>query len=427
MPAEQDSPAAVQPAGTTNHSANVNASRLLLLPLELRRIIILDVLHHGHQGAPILSEEVVGNRIRLWNGFDPEYPAGTSIYVPKIRPWTHGEGLLRTSRQLRRDTLDLIEDTLKTGKVHIPFELDVMVIKGAGVLPTWTSFPYHPRHIKNLKITFRVFQHLGWIIPTSWADEARFDDRHSLSVPTVTEWNFLVVIALYALGRLGRPSKASARDAAASERGPPGTRQHTTRSNRFAGPGVHAPSSARYTVDSMLLSVHRPEYWDDGTTVLLDPQLCRGGIDIQYDSFQFRRQIFNDDLLRPGRLPEPVLQMVDPASTGPRGGSQLLAALWKLFAGFVEDLNGVYLDSMARNVRTVTIASEGSGHRAWEGILTGGFESTDVDALFSWEMSQTEPHRAALDTLRVINNRRELGWWDHALHKTILEERRQNY
>lgn len=116
---------------------------LLNLPLELRRVIILSVLNHRRpKKPPVLKQRVVDGRVRLRNCFDPNYPDETNIHVEKERNVRiHGNGLLRTCRLLRRDTLDLIADTLETGKVKIPFVLDIMLVKGIGFLPTWMSFP----------------------------------------------------------------------------------------------------------------------------------------------------------------------------------------------------------------------------------------------------------------------------------------------
>lgn len=127
----------------------------------------------------------------------------------------HGNALLRVNRQLHRDTLALIEDTLRPGKVEIPFVLDVMVIKGVGILPTWISFPFMPDRIHTLHINVRIVRP-GRDVPLDWVRAGYFErqDRFNSSGhrydywgDDVCKWNFVIVFLLYAMGQLtGSPS-----------------------------------------------------------------------------------------------------------------------------------------------------------------------------------------------------------------------------
>lgn len=142
-----------RPCKTTHHGEK---SHLLGLLPEICRIIVLHVLTHRHRKAPLLTKKVLKDRIRFRNRFDDKYPTETNIYVCRRKPYIHATALLQTNRQLRQDTLDIVQDTLKTDKVKIPFVLDLMVIKDVGLLPTWMSCPYLPENIQRLKVNVRV-------------------------------------------------------------------------------------------------------------------------------------------------------------------------------------------------------------------------------------------------------------------------------
>lgn len=174
---------------------------LVGLPLELRRYVILETLRQGRHKAPVISTPVVDSRVRLRNRFDDNYPTETNIYVPKHKDVIHGNALLQTNRRLRQDTLDLVEDTLKTSKVEIPFVLDVMVVKDVGVLPTWMSCPYRPAHIEKIQINLRIFRPDKDIVPESWIPAAQYEDCIRHYGINIDQWNIMVVILFYAMGR----------------------------------------------------------------------------------------------------------------------------------------------------------------------------------------------------------------------------------
>lgn len=60
-------------------------SRLLDLPWEVRRPIIIHVLQYGRQKLPSLSRKLIESRVRLCNCFDENQPEITNFYVPRYK------------------------------------------------------------------------------------------------------------------------------------------------------------------------------------------------------------------------------------------------------------------------------------------------------------------------------------------------------
>ncbi|KAJ3495782.1 hypothetical protein NLG97_g3141 [Lecanicillium saksenae] len=240
---------------------NVGESRLLTLPLELRRYIILEVLKHGRRKEPSLSNEVFKDRIQLINRFDEKYPVGTNIYVRGRKTWIHGNAFLQASRQLRQDTLELIEDTRKTGVVEIPFVLDLMVIKDVGLLPTWMSCPYQPEHLTQLTVKVRVFRPDKDLIPRGWVSAIVGDRSVYHYEVTTCQWSFLVVLLFYAMGRLTKSSEDSTNERPLGQPTQSATQSMAQGTDKFslgpAAPGVdvYLYKTAPYTLWELRIEV----------------------------------------------------------------------------------------------------------------------------------------------------------------------------
>lgn len=173
---------------------------LLALPCEVRRPIIVQVLPHGRGKLPCFDDKLIKGRVRLRNCFDGDYPAVTNFYVPRRRNRCfHGHGLRATNRQLRHETDLVIDEELKSGKMDVPFILDVMLVREIGVFPSWMSFPYRPKHIKQLTVNIRIV-HPGTIsIPDEWVEMARYEDNSDFR-SLLTSWHLLLGITYYAFG-----------------------------------------------------------------------------------------------------------------------------------------------------------------------------------------------------------------------------------
>ncbi|KAJ3478221.1 hypothetical protein NLG97_g8635 [Lecanicillium saksenae] len=177
-----------------------SSSRLLSLPWEVRRPIIATVLPQGRSKLPSLSDKLIKSRVRLRNCFDASHPEVTNFYVPRYKNHrVNGNGLRATNRQLRYETDLLIEEELKSGKVEVPFVLDIMLVREIGVFPSWMSFPYQPEHLKKLTINLRIIRPGTATLPDEWVEMARY--KYHKYVPTLdTCWHLFMGIVYYALG-----------------------------------------------------------------------------------------------------------------------------------------------------------------------------------------------------------------------------------
>jgi hypothetical protein len=171
--------------------------RLLDLPWELRRPIIVHVLQRRRSKLPSFSRKLIESRLRLRNCLDANFPEVTNFYVPRHKNrYLHGNGLRATNRQLRHETDQLIQEELKSGSIDVPFVLDVMVVKDIGVFPSWMSFPYRPEHLKKLTVNLRIVRPGTSTVPNEWVEVARYkDDKYY-----PTSWHLLMAITLYAFG-----------------------------------------------------------------------------------------------------------------------------------------------------------------------------------------------------------------------------------
>ncbi|KAJ3472186.1 hypothetical protein NLG97_g11209 [Lecanicillium saksenae] len=150
---------------------------LLSLPVELRLLIILEVLK-SRRKEPALTKKLIDGRVQLRNRFDATRPEMTNIYVQRHKNrYLHGNGLLATCRRLRQETLLLIDTQIKTGRVKMPFVLDVMFVKDVGIIPTWLSFPYTPTtgRIRKLAVNVRIVRPGTHVVPADWIEAARYN------------------------------------------------------------------------------------------------------------------------------------------------------------------------------------------------------------------------------------------------------------
>lgn len=176
---------------------------LLDLPWEVRRPIILLVLAYVRNGEPAFIPKLIQRRLRLRNCFSDKFSEATNIYVRRHKDrCLQGNGLRATNRQLRHETDLLIDQEIKSGRIEIPFVLDVMIVKEIGVFPTWISCPYQPRHLDKLTINLRIVQPGTSLVPDEWVEAARSSKEchHSSRASLIS--SLMLVIALYAFGSL---------------------------------------------------------------------------------------------------------------------------------------------------------------------------------------------------------------------------------
>ncbi|KFG81934.1 hypothetical protein MANI_118259 [Metarhizium anisopliae] len=173
------------------------SSRLLDLPWELRRPIIVQVLRRGRKSEPAFNRKLIESRVRLRNCFDDDFPKTTNLYVQRHKNrYLHGNALRTTNRQLRYETNLLIEEEIKSGNIEIPFVLDVMIVKDVGVFPTWMSFPYRPEHLKMLTINLRIVRPGTSVVPDEWIKVARYEEKeYSRRDNSPANWNIIMDVA----------------------------------------------------------------------------------------------------------------------------------------------------------------------------------------------------------------------------------------
>lgn len=275
---------------------------LYSLPTELKRIIFLDVLQQGRKKEPTFTRAFIQNRIRLRNCFDGTYTEltksdTTNIYVPKHRYLKiHGHALLATNRQLRREIQALIEDELKSGKINVPFVLDVMFVKDIGVFPTWMSFPYKPRRLERLElihVNVRIIrQGAAAAFPNQWIEAARYPTdnpyrQYGLSPAT---WNLFMVLTLYAMGRFSaKPVTTNIKHL--SQINPPKA-PHKQEKNSEIVDAYFLPI-APYTTDKLHVDFKPFEHLPNGSPIESKMEDdARKSIHFREGSTQFSREIF---------------------------------------------------------------------------------------------------------------------------------------
>lgn len=424
---------------------------LLRLPIELRRLIILNVLKHGRREAPTLTPDVVAGRLRLRNAFDPNYPNDTNVYVEKCpKTGINGNSLLQTCRQLRQDTLDVIADTLETGKVKVPFIMDLMLIKGVGLLPTWMSFPYMPSHIEKLQIDVRIVRAEKELIPQDWICVSRYkreDYRHDEN-PTI--WNLYIAFLFVAMGRLTtspddtltakrdwfRQMKLVEAAAEAQTRVSADSKplaEPTDKAPAVLSATAHISSKGPYTVGEMYLNTHEFEYRANGD-VITGPEPEPPWLEAQRNG----NTLFGDYIFPPGPSFEymsfdrqgqkALCQFCDRM---PGAFSHLYAfhtSVWLQGRKTGQTLR-IYLDVAAtyiRMIRQVDYAEDqchstllGAGpFTEWETILAAKAGGSSIVEARRVEMAQPAPDDDALHLLELAERRIDLGWWEEGVFKS---------
>lgn len=184
-------------------AAERKPSRLIDLPWEVHRPIIVYALRYGRKSVPSFNRKLIESRLRLRNCFDEHMPEVTNFYVPRYKNrYLHGNALRATNSQLRYETNLLIEEELKSGNINVPFVLDIMVVKDIGVFPTWMSFPYRPEHIKKMTVNVRIVRPGTSIVPNEWVEAATYQKQiYSGCETSPTRWHgFIMAVVLYAFG-----------------------------------------------------------------------------------------------------------------------------------------------------------------------------------------------------------------------------------
>lgn len=141
---------------------------LLGLPRETRLQIIRDVIASVDR-APAF-EEVIEDRVAYVSAFET-----SDIYVPRAEatPICHGSGLLLTSKQLNDETKYALQAMRENEMKGFEFVLDVMYVRGLGLLPTWLSMPVDARAIGTLRVQFRIVQPPARLINPAWIERAQ--------------------------------------------------------------------------------------------------------------------------------------------------------------------------------------------------------------------------------------------------------------
>lgn len=306
-------------------------ARLLNLPWEVRRPIIVDVLRHQRQKTPVFSRKFIESRVRLRNCFDNSFPEITNFYVARHKNrYLHGNALRATNRQLRYETNLVIQKGLETGSLdHLPLTLDIMVVKDIGVFPTWISFPYQAKHIKKLAISLRIIR--PGAVPDEWVKMARYsdDEFYARWENSPTRWNVIVMgVLLYAFGHFSvKPDPALPPIRQSSEKPSPAkeSTQDTkevigdSKSNNKqtpkdeatkAEPGIHSNlihhksdtfdafvlRKPSYVVDELFLDIHTCEYDTESKPILpSNPDTSTQESRFYKEGYlQFGREIFRD-------------------------------------------------------------------------------------------------------------------------------------
>ncbi len=145
-----------------------STSNLLGLPLETRLQIIRNVLASVDK-APVI-EEIIEDRIPY-----RVHSQRSEIYVPRVvTPAFHGNGLLLTNRQLSKETKYLLQSMREKKTKGFEFVLDVMYVRGVGLLPTWLSVPVKTKDIGTLRVQFRIVRPPASLIERSWVVNAQY-------------------------------------------------------------------------------------------------------------------------------------------------------------------------------------------------------------------------------------------------------------
>ena len=405
---------------------------LLGLPLELRRQIILEVLRHRqHQKPPVLKQRVVADRVRLRNRFDPNYPAETNIYIKKGQSIIiNGNALLHTNRQMRRDTQDLIEDTLETGKVAIPFVLDLMIVKDVGILPTWMSFPYVPKKMKTLRINMRIFRPKKGLFPPDWIPVAQYRREDYDIHETPCAWNLYVVLLFYAMGRLSTSSEAILTADPVQRRLSP---EELNAESKTGSMDVYLSAIAPYSVDQLLIHINEFEHSPDGREICeYDDDTESQSIFYKKGYFRFGRSIFIDPCEEDWETPYAQIMR-----EGKRASAELFYGLMDAFEyipswfrtmrswDFDEEQTlQIYFDVAAKYIGTIrhtpykdaesyVLGGPNYLRYSWESILGYEYTPDNIVKLFKAEKKKgVGANTDKLHLMKLAKWRMDRGWWN---------------
>ncbi|KAH6853999.1 hypothetical protein B0I37DRAFT_20311 [Chaetomium sp. MPI-CAGE-AT-0009] len=211
---------------------------LLILPREIRDRILQDAIfiQHPLPASPSVSQD----RIRLRNTRDQFWHPKTNIYIQRGRGDKTQLSLLRTNRQLRTETEELLKRLLET----TPCRLDVMFVNGCGLFPTWLSLPGLQRVINTVHVQVRIFDAPKDMNP-EWLEAASFNHSDG-SMRTL--WNMLFLLTEYLLNGIDDLPTLYDRNAAEA----PGM-SYTDPVSEF-DPGA----TARYSIQTLILDVLAP-------------------------------------------------------------------------------------------------------------------------------------------------------------------------
>lgn len=428
--------------------------RLLALPWELRRPIIVEVLKHKRTTPPIFSRKLIKGRMRLHNCFDADFPEVTNIYIPRQKNrHLAGNGLRATNRQLRHETDLLIQEELKTGKIGAEFILDMMIVKDIGVFPTWISFPYQPEHIKRLQIDLRIVRPGNTTVPTEWIDVARSqgsDDQ---------VWsNIVMVMVLYAFGFFSvnpapeprhqpvprkptdpKPTATEKKETIPSASRPKAKKNKSGArlnivSHQSKTVNAYLLPSATYVADELFLNLHIREYHANGKLVPLEPteyeKMDVGwGLSVKLGDRRTKSRYYREGYTQFGRslfvdwrpsdpAPSVVEEQHDMIVQGLHAGCELLEAVTELV---LKD-DGAYVEMMASSVGEVTLSRQGVEHATmlvpqgvWNDTYYYDEEYTEAAAVeqglaeqMALESEKRDKHY--INTMLRIQSRRRHGW-----------------
>lgn len=391
---------------------------LLRLPLELRRLIILETLKQGRREEPILSKPFVDSRVRLRNRFDENYPTQTNIFVPKQKGFINGNALLQTNRQLRKDTLDLIEDTLKRGIVDIPYILDVMVIKDVGVLPTWMSYPYRPSgHVKQIQVNMRLFRLDKDIVPKNWISTSLYEKSGHHGI-IVQQWTIIVVLLFYVMGRFSASPKNTIKTESTTLPEEGLNNQKKDDSERVdAYISAHVP----YVVEDMPIRVQPFAHFANGKPVysfVEDQEKPNPSRDWTYT-------IVTDERRRHGENDKTWLWRVSGRSDTSqleKGIGEPLYTCARCYSRSVRTNLApirLYLDAVVRNIHTIRLDKEngedvvgGTGYASWEQRFIDIIRRVMFSGVFETEKQKQYEEENMRHLSKLLDRRKDLGWWD---------------
>lgn len=394
--------------------------RLLSLSVEIRRMILLEVLRSGRCKEPTLEEELVqDHRVRLWNCFDEYQPKMTNIYVQKQKiRFINANAVLATCRQLRIDVLHLIDDTLKPGRVEVPFELDIMVIKDVGIMPTWISFPYKPLHIRSLRINLRIVRTGAERIPQDWIEAARYKkDAHNFAANSPSTWNLFVTCIVYSMNHFARRPPLKNRILVG-----PRPKKQKVCSTKTECVDAYLLQSAPYTVDEIFIDWNPYEYMPNGDTITRDKYddwTQKGYYSKAY--FQFTRDWFFKVNPKKGRIP---WRWIGICRRGMWSCFQLEIIMKRHLTHqltYSENSMSPYTELFESNIGVI----KHSNFENIESIIVGGAPSTrasNLEMIRSFvyrdlfrdlmkEETQETPNQRIIQKLRIAKRRLDRGWW----------------